>query len=549
LYRKSLFNNSIDNNIFLSNIWCTKYNGLIKTPFFDYNDLTSGYVVYYSEIKQSYLLTKFNLNNGDIIWEIKVTNGGYGTPSIFNNLVTTLNEFDGISAFDKENGKLIWEIHTKYRIRSSINIIDENLVFSSGNSIFFINNKGEIINKIKINKSFLFGTISKLNDHYLTLGTKYDEQLNDSCLFLFAFNATGNLLFEIKLGASFVISSDTSGFWIEGQDVIVSYYNEIILINGSNGFIKWRKKVNGFVGRHLPVSDGNRIYYTTMLGIIGCLEKKSGNKLWEISTQEGLIFSPPSIFGNTLLVLADCSLYSIDKLTGVVYEKNITGHSPYSAPVIFNNKILLGGGEPPLNGVLLCFSTATYNSFENEKLIIDYFEIGNYIENEKMQISISLKKSIKNINLDVSVISLENYISPKFQQENNFIFEFNLKPNNPSGYYSIPVSFYYNNKFKIEMIRIHLFIKEKQPKKFKLHKYYNDKIQQKDDLYSGAAISELIFKEYGKNISQKDFREIIDYVKKKSEWKDADFQTWRLILKRVLSSPAKNITEFKDLEK
>lgn len=33
------------------------------------------------------------------------------------------------------------------------------------------------------------------------------------------------------------------------------------------------KKVNGFVGRHLPVSDGNRIYYTTMLGIIGCLEK------------------------------------------------------------------------------------------------------------------------------------------------------------------------------------------------------------------------------------------------------------------------------------
>ena len=108
MYRKSLFNNSIDNNIFLSNIWCTKYNGLIKTPFFDYNDLTSGYVVYYSEIKQSYLLTKFNLNKGDIIWEIKVTNGGYVTPSIFNNLVTTLNEFDGISAFDKENGKLIW---------------------------------------------------------------------------------------------------------------------------------------------------------------------------------------------------------------------------------------------------------------------------------------------------------------------------------------------------------------------------------------------------------------------------------------------------------
>ena len=36
----------------------------------------------------------------------------------------------------------------------------------------------------------------------------------------------------------------------------------------------------------------------------------------------------------------------------------------------------------------------------------------------------------------------------------------------------------------------------------------------------------------------------INYVKRKSNWKDADFQTWRLILKRVLSNSAESLDDF-----
>ena len=35
-----------------------------------------------------------------------------------------------------------------------------------------------------------------------------------------------------------------------------------------------------------------------------------------------------------------------------------------------------------------------------------------------------------------------------------------------------------------------------------------------------------------------------NYVKRKSNWKDADFQTWRLILKRVLSNSAESLDDF-----
>ncbi|QSZ26392.1 hypothetical protein ACETAC_05460 [Aceticella autotrophica] len=78
--------------------------------------------------------------------------------------------------------------------------------------------------------------------------------------------------------------------------------------------------------------------------------------------------------------------------------------------------------------------------------------------------------------------------------------------------------------------------------KFKINKF-NKVIYQEEAMSSGAAIAQLVMSEYGKDIKQKDFSEMIDYVKQKSGCDDADFQTWRLILKMVLSSPAKNLKE------
>lgn len=41
-----------------------------------------------------------------------------------------------------------------------------------------------------------------------------------------------------------------------------------------------------------------------------------------------------------------------------------------------------------------------------------------------------------------------------------------------------------------------------------------------------------------------DMVKLRNYVKRKSNWKDADFQTWRLILKRVLSNSAESLDDF-----
>lgn len=367
-------------------------------------------------------------------------------------------------------------------------------------------------------------------------------------MYIFSFNDCGKIISEKKIGASEIISSDTSGFWILEDNIILPCNDEIILINALNFEIIWRKKVSGFVGRHVVISDEKNIYYTTLRGKIGSIDIKTGNINWEISTQEGLIFSPPSLSGNTLFVLADCMLYLIDKQKGSVYFRKVIGHAPYSAPVIFKNHLFIGGGEPPIYGVLLCYEMKNnLKELKNKEGVIKTFEVGNYVENDKMQLSIILDEKVKNILLDVSVISNEKLIKPTFEKENNYIFEFELKKNNASGLYSLPITFEKNKKIKSEMVVVNLILKKPKLKRVRLNEFYKEVLEE-TAFHSGAALSQAILKKYKKDISQTEFRKIIDHVKKKSEWKDADFQTWRLILKRVLSTPANSIESFLEKE-
>jgi hypothetical protein len=62
-------------------------------------------------------------------------------------------------------------------------------------------------------------------------------------------------------------------------------------------------------------------------------------------------------------------------------------------------------------------------------------------------------------------------------------------------------------------------------------------------MYSGAAIASTIKKIYAQvdTSSQKDIRDMVDAVRDLSEYEP--FQTWRIVLRRVLTSQAKHTQE------
>lgn len=544
MYRNSLVvNEQIDKLYYLKNKWAMEIPGLVRVPFYDIEDKEHGYIVYYSEVEQTYGLIKYKLSNGEKLWTSKVVNGGYGTPVVWNGIVIVLKGFCGLAAFSKYDGHLMWEYEAKARVRSSLNIIDGKLTFSSGGNIIQLDPSGNTINIIECKKTFFFGTISKQQDHIIAMGTRHDKADNTSHLILFGLMEDGKCIYEVDLGRSHIISSDTSGFYLSNNIVIVNSSSSIYKIDANNGKIVWVTEVEGICGRHISVTDSKFIFYTTINGTYGVINYHDGRKIWNKKSNEGCIVSPPTVLGKNLFVLVDSYLMNLDKETGIVHQIKSIGHAPYSACSIFEDNFLVGGGEPPVNGILRAFCITEE---PQTNCINGHVEIGNYIENTEMEINVQADKNITSLLLDASEISTVDKING-IKCGEMFYYKIPLKKNNVSGYYSLPILYNNDEDSVVDSISIYMFSKNPLPSKHIISKF-NSKVVQSDVYNSGSALTQLVMKEYGKDISQDEFRKIINYVKVKSNWEDADFQTWRLILKRVLSSPAKTLEEFLDIE-
>lgn len=520
--------------------WSIDMPALIRVPFFDPNDDTYVYVVNYSESKRKYYISRIHIDSGNIEWEIDIVNGGYGTPVIFGDYIVALKNFSDIVAIDKKTGAFVWECKTSARIRSSLNVIDGKVFYTSGGELWSVDKFGNTKRITFLPGYFFFGTISKRYQNYLIIGTIYDSEKNISMLHLLCIDKEGAVVYKIELCSSRVISSDVSGFWLEGNNLIITAGNEVLSIDADSGRKNWISDIGSFCGRHVPVVDDEGVYITTINGKFIKLAKNNGTKLWEIKFHEEFIVSPPSIYDDTAFCLADCSLFAIDKHSGYAYSKTPIGHCPYSAPVINNRRLFIGGGEPPINGILYAFAIKDVDAISKE--VVSFFEIGNYIENLKMSICIKFASKIKKATLDASILSYTGIIDGR-KIGDSFIFEIPLKSNLLSGYYCMLITLESpeGNKKRVT-VNTYLYRKNPLPKKRILTEYIQNTIQEQP-LYSGAALAQMVLKKHGKEIEQKDFREMIDYTKEKSAYEDANFQTWRIMLRRVLSTQATTVEE------
>lgn len=542
MFRNNLVSNLNKNEVyFLKHVWTKLIPGLVRVPFYSPLQKNYFYNVYYSEVSQKYYLSKINLLTSETLWKAETANGGYGTPLVLDNIVLVHSAFDGIACYDTNTGALNWELHTKTRTRCSLNTKDGLIYFTAGDSLYQISNTGSILKKIKIDNHFLYGNISFFNGKILILSTFFSIKYNTSRLEALIINETSfTIKKKINLIDSPVISSDTSGCFIDGDIAYITANSFIFSLNLKDNSIIWSSNVEGFCGRHLPIVDDKNVFYTTTNGYYGALSKHTGQCLWVNHTKEGMIMNPPSAYGKSLFIMANASILILDKENGTIIQSVPCGHAPYSACIINGNHLLVGGGEPPLNGAVHCFRLV--KDILNDKDIIHY-ETNASDSSLRMSIFIKEIRNCRYITLITQDISVDKYTESKIK-DMGYLFTIKLKNTNLSGYYYIPLIMRTSSgRISYNGIIIHLNKEQRIPTK-KIIDDYIKPIIEENTLYSGAAISQAIYLKYGKIISQKDFREIISYVKYKSNWPDADFQTWRLILNRVLCSPANNLGEF-----
>ena len=106
-------------------------------------------------------------------------------------------------------------------------------------------------------------------------------------------------MYSMELGRSPVISSDTSGIWLKDDFAFASCGHDIICFDLKVGKELWRTRVFGFCGRHFPVVDSQRVYYTTLKGEVGCADILNGSSaLFSFFVDNASFFYVMSNIGN-----------------------------------------------------------------------------------------------------------------------------------------------------------------------------------------------------------------------------------------------------------
>lgn len=527
--------------------WVKKINGLIRVVIFD-EDVHKAYVVIYSEQKNKYTLNAFCTTSGESYWSTDVPNGGYGSPSILKNYVVMLTEFTNITGICKDSGMVKWTFTTNSRIRSSVNIINNKIYFSSGGALFELNAQGELLNQWDYPKAFFYGTIDIVNELIVTLGVVNDEFCK-SVIKVFAFHKSGPLVYELPICNGAVTSTDTSGIAWHQNIGYVGSENLITAFQGISGKVLWQSRIEGCAGRQVCTVDDNHVYYVTQSGNFGALSILNGASVWKIHTNDSLLVTPISVSGDKVFVAADAHLLVLRACNGQLLQKIPVGHSPYSMLSLSNGIGILGAGEPPHNGLLCCFKLQDMLRVIKYSCLVQTSNAN--IENPWMDIVIQIFNSDELISeavLDGGIFCLKEPLYGLKINEHTFNFRIPIPVTMCPGDFVIMLNLnLLSGKTICRPIAIKLTRRKPLPSRTYLQ-HIPDVIEEKKN-YSGAAIAVALQGLYGnKSSTQTNVREMIDAVKDLSGYEP--FQAWRIILRRVLTSIASDkheLPEFREI--
>ncbi len=541
MFRKFLKSTQEFNQIEL--MWMNKMNGLIRVVIFDQNTETAYVVVYYEQ-KNKYTLHSFCASSGELYWSKDVPNGGYGAPAIIDNYVIMLTEFTNVTAIGKDDGQIKWTFKTQTRIRSPINIMDNRIYFSSGGVLFELNSQGEVLKQWSYPKAFFYGSVDVINELVMTLGVVSDEFCK-SVIKVFAFHKQGQLVYELPICDGAVISTDTSGIAWQKNIGFVGAENLVIAFQGDSGKILWVSQVEGFAGRQVCTADDRRVYYVTQSGNVGALSITDGSHVWKIHAQDSLLVSPISISGDKIIVAADAHLLILKANNGQLLQKLPVGHSPYSMLSLNKDFGILGAGEPPHNGLIYGFKLQPHQAISKYCCAVQ--SSNAHIENPFLDLCIEIhnvEEPIIETQLDSANFCLKEPVKGEKITDFSFAFRITLPNTMCSGDFVLSLSLILESGIIVKRpVVIKLTRRKLLPSRVYLH-HVPDFTQEKPN-YSGAAIASALKNLHGDgSSSQKEIREMVDAVRDLSKYEP--FQTWRIILRRVLTSQAQNKQELSE---
>jgi outer membrane protein assembly factor BamB len=536
MFRKFLKANSPGDFVFLN--WMQKIEGVIRVAIFD-TDSEKVFVVAYLEQNNQYSVFALNRDSGQLFWTKNIVQGGYGAPALLNEIVICPTKFTDIIALSKEDGYTRWVFQTSHRVRSSINVINEKIYFSSGNTIFELRDDGTLLSTWSYEGAFFYGSVDIQGELITTLGTIEDSN-GESTITVFSFKKVGGVAYSTPISKGPIVSSDTCGVaWQNGKG-FVGGDGTITCLDAQNGRIIWVSQVHGFAGRQICTLTHDCVYYTTLDGVVGALNLSDGLRLWEIKTTDLVIVAPISTLNENLILIADGYLNVLYAKNGKLLQRVPVGHSPYSMLSLSGEHGLLGAGEPPHNGLLFGFKIG---SFINEQYKCQVQCSNGFLESKFLDILISITNTDQEIisaRLDGSIFHMSTLHGERVSPS-SFTFRAPLSRSACSGDYVIPLFLHLASGDIVTRPILFTFTR-REPLPHRARINFITDIKQEKPTYSGSAIGSAIKKLYeNREVEQSSIREMVDASRLLGGYEPHD--TWRIILRRVLTSAAQKKEE------
>lgn len=541
-----MFHNFLSSKVSVSNPdikWMKKIPGLVRVVLPDTNH-NRGFVTVYQEQSREYMVVAFQLSDGEEIWRTSLPNGGYGAPALNSEALFVLNGFSSVSALEPHSGKLIGSLNASHRIRSPISILDDCALFSAGNSIFKITSRCNVLQKWSQSGIFLFGSIVAEKEHMISLGTMQDVESN-SQICLFIFDSQSGILTTKEISPGSIVSSDVSGIVRKGNKLYGGVASKVFCLDLTSLEMDWETDVDGNVGRHLCCVDDQFVYFSTIRGVVGALCNRTGQNCWAIRMNDGQTCAPVSMTNDHILVLGDASIKVCQKADGKVVEVIPVGHSPYSMISLSAGVGYVGGGEPPHHGLLCAVQ------LDNRLPKICELELQHLgLSADKNRLDVLLKlhnvREVRSVNIDCGVLGDHAKVPGLCVGASKFAFEITLDTLLSSGNHVLPVHVVLEDGTTFDRTLVIVVpCRRALPRAAELD--IHPVVTQEGPLLSGAAIASTVLSQHGgRFLTQNAVRTMVDAVRERSGYEA--FQTWRILLRRILTSKATALEELPEFQ-
>lgn len=261
------------------------------------------------------------------------------TPILTDKVVYAANSIDGIVAFDRASGQLLWRHEIKDGVEASAQLADDILYFGAGDGQMYAlqADNGKTLWTYPLKAEGLAEPLVHGGVVYVLGGNNVAHALDSK---------TGKLLWLYnRREASNISIRGGSRPALVGETVLIGFSDgSLVALNKSSGSVVWEVNLNRNKRFRdvdaAPIVDGDNVYVSSYDGALYALNKNDGKILWSIDDggYERVLLSGSTLYFST----SSGKTMAVDKVSGkVLWTKNNPGGIATS-PILYKNVLMVG---------------------------------------------------------------------------------------------------------------------------------------------------------------------------------------------------------------